>query len=39
MFNLNESNRLFLFISVVDLRKGVGELEGIVRGDGRNPLD
>lgn len=39
MFNLNESNCFFLFISGVDLRKGFGRLVGIIRGDGRNPLE
>ncbi|TFH95253.1 IS66 family insertion sequence element accessory protein TnpB, partial [Porphyromonas levii] len=39
MFNLNESNCFFLFISGVDLRKEFGGLEGIILRDGRNPLE
>lgn len=39
MFSLNESNSFFLCICGVDLRKGFGGLEGLVRGDCRNPLD
>lgn len=39
MFNLNESNKFYLWRHWVDLRKGFNGLDGLVRQVCRNPVD
>ena len=38
MFSLNETNRFYVYTHVIDMRKGVESLCGIVRNNCMNPL-